>query len=138
MSIRITLINPPDEDRSTTFDSSEAAIAYLESLFDVKANAAAKEQADENIAKAESDLEVARAARAALEAPPEAPGDHESATPEKSGLLPDDFPGVTYLRASHPPIDTYAKARAIAEAEELTTIDGIGSATADKIKAALR
>lgn len=53
----------------------------------------------------------------------------------KTGKLPEDFPGHGALEAAG--ITTYAKVRAIAERDELTNVEGVGDATAAKIKEAL-
>lgn len=67
----------------------------------------------------------ARAATAAATTPATTPT-------AKSGPLPDDFPGRDKLKAAS--INTYAQVRAA----DLTEIDGIGDATADKIADALK
>jgi DNA uptake protein ComE-like DNA-binding protein len=54
---------------------------------------------------------------------------------ELKGSLPDDFPGVEKLRAAD--ITSYGKLRPIAERGELTSVEGIGEATAKKINEAL-
>lgn len=53
--------------------------------------------------------------------------------PPKTGKLPEDFPGHAALEAAG--ITTYAKARAVSD---LTTIPGIGEATAAAITEALK
>lgn len=50
----------------------------------------------------------------------------------KQGPLPEDFPGVTALQAAG--ISTYAQLR---KAGDVTAVDGIGPATAEKIAEAL-
>lgn len=100
-----------------------------------------KGRADAAVKAAEQALEDAKAAQLEAEKKLAAAGGDTSApapapaATTKSGPLPDDFPGVTNLRDAG--ITTYAKVRAVADKDELTTIPGIGQATADKIKAAL-
>lgn len=55
-----------------------------------------------------------------------------SDSPKKQGKLPDDFPGYAALAAAG--ISTYAQLR---KAGDVTKIEGIGPATAEKIETAL-
>jgi hypothetical protein len=59
-------------------------------------------------------------------------GDAEETT-RKSGPLPDDFPGRAALETAG--IDTYGKLR---QAGDVTSVPGIGEATAKKIAAELK
>lgn len=53
--------------------------------------------------------------------------------PQLKGKLPEDFPGHSALEAAG--ITTYAKVRK--QLESLTEVDGIGDATAEKIREAM-
>lgn len=53
----------------------------------------------------------------------------------KRGKLPEDFPGRAALEAND--ITTYAQVRKAVEKDQLTELNGIGAATAEKIKAEL-
>lgn len=53
----------------------------------------------------------------------------------KQGKLPEDFPGHAALADND--ITTYAQARKAAERDQLTEMNGIGPATAERIKAEL-
>lgn len=64
------------------------------------------------------------------------PAAAEMAAPTLKGKLPDDFPGFTALEAAG--LTTYAKVRKELEAEKpFGEVDGIGPATAEKIRAAM-
>jgi DNA uptake protein ComE-like DNA-binding protein len=97
-----------------------------------------KKADDEAAAKAKADADTAAAAKkAADEAAKTAGTDFAGGTPSKSGPLPDDFPGVTQLRAAD--INTYAQARKAGLAEGgFESIPNIGPATAQKIVEALK
>lgn len=59
----------------------------------------------------------------------------EAPATEKTGALPDDFPGRVALEAAG--IDTYEEVHAQIAGDGLTALDGIGDATATKIEEAL-
>ncbi len=151
-SVRIEIIpdrEGPTEGRAgpepvaTTFGDIADAIAFLEVHAGGKKYEEDMAAADAEVRRAAEALRAAQERRAKLGALPaptpgtaaEVTAEHEPAAVRKTGALPEDFPGKTALDEAG--YGTYAKVRALVDKGELTSVPGIGDATASKIVAAL-